>query len=118
MNRSTSEQIGTKQSDTREGIEVILSFCSKCRRGLQALVLSGETLRSFSRPGCVLVTLFLPCSGSGERDRGEIDIPLANLISAAGFSVIYRLGSLQDFIIAVSCAHKEVTWELYNLLNE
>lgn len=90
MNRSTREQIGTKQSDTRGGIEVILSFCSKCRRGLQALVLSGETRRSFSRPDRVLfffLVLFL------EKGRGEIDTLSGNLISAdAGLAVICRRG--------------------------
>lgn len=77
MNRSTSEQIGTKQPGTRGGIEVILSFCSKCRRGLQALVASEETTHSFTCPTRVLVSLFLPRSIAVPGERYEVKLMLS-----------------------------------------
>lgn len=66
MNRSTSEQIGTKQPGTHGRIEVILSFCSKCRRGLQALVPEWRDYTfipmSYSCPCVSFSSLFYSCS--------------------------------------------------------
>ncbi|GAA6071763.1 uncharacterized [Tachysurus ichikawai] len=56
VNRSSPQEIGTKQPVTHGGIEVILSRCCKRRRGLQALLAKQPkctlVLMSYSRP-CV-----------------------------------------------------------------
>lgn len=107
MNRSTSEQIGTKHPGTHGRIEVILSFCSKCRRGLQALVPKWRDYTfipmSYSCPCVSFSSLFYSCSL--RTPWGEIDALSGSLISATlDFIRLYRWISQKEFINAVGFA--------------